>query len=223
MNKKQYSMSDRYRELEKFIKLQFYHKDDCLNPIHLLIRNTLWYYKYTYIALNIHQEIVSKPSNPKDDLELERIGVSAFGVYTNGRVCLKSTEMLNNFFQKKYSNVELKNLREEYKDWVKKFIERRNIITAHPIIENKEIGEIKKFYELARLSNYGSVLGFNLTDLGKTQEQRYKEKLEKNKKYQFADIVMNPVSDFKKLHEYLEKLAVIYADMLEKEIADVVQ
>jgi len=163
-----------------------------------LIRITDDYYKLSIVASTIWKDNIQNYFENNNNNLKDRAIVGAFGIYTNGNICLQATKGLNKHFIENFKNknkfiAELNKIRNEYIKFVKKFTDNRNIITSHPFRER----ELDQYVIPTGIDQ--QTLLFDLFDLNNSFLE---QKLELN-------------SDITKLGAYLDKLISVYQKLLD--------
>lgn len=185
---------------EKFYNLKGLDDDllrrlEKLNPRRLWLRrlafleNIFTYYKFSVSSILLFQE-----SCKKDAMVFENEQASlALAFYNHARICLASLKELSeeavfSSVDERKSNL-LQDHRDKYSSWAQDTIKKRNSISAHPTNNVREM--------IVSPSSWGTggKITFATVDLEHITKGRKEYELE-------------PVTDMKKLREYIEKTVV---------------
>lgn len=119
----------------------------------------------------------------RNEEQINKFISAASAMYSHWRICLAMIERI----KEKYK---LKSNLDEYAEWKSKFIRVRNYISSHPISSEKKLfSEIISFQSDWELQ----LQCYNLNTLEIIENQK-----------------IVPYSDYKKLHEYIEKFAALF-------------
>lgn len=156
-------------KLEKFDKLLICYLDKETTEISYSIAELIEiicdYYKYTLASFELTSIALIDFVDKKNSRN--KMIATAFGIYTNGNVCLQITKKLNDYMKDFSQDISFKkrlNKITESKEtsaWADEFRTKRNLITVHPVQNKNSKGNCECFPDRrAKLGIYGTS-GFN--------------------------------------------------------------